>query len=274
MKVLIDLDLVVYRVGAACDNWHYNYLGERFNSHKELKTYLKSTFSGDQERIDKGLSDAVRERDPEDWEATRDSVVSFVEDLVEEYEDYQGFISGSGNFRYRVATILPYKGNRDDSVKPFHYDSIRQLLVDAYGAQMSQNMEADDCLGLAQDGDRTIIASVDKDLDIIPGWHWNWERDKKYYVSPEDGLVSFYKQMLTGDSTDNILGLYGVGPSSKLLKNIDDMKEDMEEVHNYVISQYEARFGNHAPLFYMENAKLLWILNSQRNPFTIEEYWK
>lgn len=273
LKALIDLDLVVYKVGAACDNWHYKYSGERYESHKELKLHLKRMFSGDEERIDQGLADAERERDPEDWEECRTSVVSFVGDLADEYDEMQGYISGKGNFRYQIAEILPYKANRTDANRPFHYDAIRQLLVDLYDAEQSFGMEADDMLGLAQTED-TVIVSVDKDLDMVPGWHWNWEKDKRYHVKPETGLRHFYKQMLTGDSTDNILGLYGVGKNSKLLKNMDAMS-DIDEVHQYVRDQYYARFGGHYELFLRENAMLLWILQSDKqNPFVEGEYWK
>ena len=274
MKALIDMDLIVYRVGAACDNWYYEYAGQDFDSSKELKAHLKRTCDS-KEQAEEAYTQAERKRNPEPWDDCRDSVVSFTEDLIEPFDDYQGYLSGKGNFRHRVATILPYKGNRKDSQRPYHYDAIRQLLVDVYGAKLSENMEADDMLGLNQT-EGTCIVTVDKDLDMIPGQHYNWEKDKKYFVDELDGLKFFYKQMLTGDSTDNILGLYGVGPNSKLLKNIDAM-ETQHEMHIYVTEQYFARFGNYAEDFLIEFAKLLWILRSdKKNPFITEghDYWE
>ena len=271
MKALVDLDLVVYRVGCACDNWYYEYNGVEYESSKLLKSYLKRE-TGDDVMAAEMYNQAIKKRKPEAWEDVRDSVVSFVEDLIEPYQEYEGYITGKGNFRFEIATILPYKGNRDDSVRPFYYDEIRQLLVDAYGAKMSEGMEADDCLGLASKSG-TIILSVDKDLDQIPGWHYNWERDKKYFITEQEGAKVFYKQMLTGDMTDNILGLYGVGPKSALLSNIDKMDDEVE-IRYYIKQQYESRFGAYGIPFLLENAKLLWVLQERENPFTWEDYWK
>ena len=269
-RALIDLDLVVYRVGHACDNWYYEYMGERFDSHKEVKQYIKASTNNKEEQAAR-LEQAERKRDPESWEETKGSVVSFVEDLIEGYADYKGYISGPANFRYKVATILPYKAGRTAD-RPHHYDAIRQLLVDTYDAEIASNMEADDLLGLNQNEDSAII-SLDKDLDMVPGKHYNWERDLGYEVSEIEGLRSFFKQMLTGDSTDNILGLYGVGPKSALLKNIDQIESE-EEMSVYVADQYKARFGSYAGTFLMENAKLLWILQRRPNPYVPGEYWK
>jgi len=264
-KALLDLDIVVYRVGHACDNRYYQYMGERYSSRKELDLVLKDS------NLDPESLFIERGTDPESWEDTQESVVSFVTDLLDGYSDYTGFLSGKGNFRYNVATILPYKGNRT-AERPFHYDAIRQLLVDDFGAVLTEGMEADDALGLAQKED-SIILTIDKDLDMIPGYHYNWEKDLEYYVSELDGYRTFFKQMLTGDSTDNILGLYGVGPKSKLLKDIDGFFA-VEDMIKHTYNHYLSRFGSYADTFFSENAKLLWILQEKANPIVQEEYWK
>lgn len=267
---LVDMDLIVYRIGFACDNWHYEYCGDIFSSQKELVSYLKSQFSDPEEQAER-LKTAERKRDPETWADTQETVGGFVEDLVADFIDYKGFISGKSNFRYKIATILPYKGTRV-AEKPFHYDAIRQYLVESYGAVISEGIESDDNLGLAQ-RENTVIISIDKDLDIVPGKHYNWERDLEYEVSDLDGYRNFFKQMLTGDKTDNILGLYGVGPKSTLLKRIEEL-EDIDEMIYYVREQYFARFGLYASKFLEENAKLLWILHNRPNPIVKDKYWE
>ena len=57
----------------------------------------------------------------------------------------------------------------------------------------------------------TVICTVDKDLDQIPGKHFNFITNEHYEVTPEQGLQFFYKQILMGDSTDDIPGLKGIG---------------------------------------------------------------
>ena len=66
----------------------------------------------------------------------------------------------------------------------------------------------------------TVICSIDKDLLQVPGLHYNWVHDRserndtngKVSVSEDVGLRKLYQQVLTGDSTDAILGIRGVGP--------------------------------------------------------------
>lgn len=268
------MDLVVYAVGSAVDNWHYEYMGEKFESHKELMTYLTKACSDDTERSER-LKQADRLKDPEPWEKAKVALIKYVEELLEDHDDYQGYLSGKSNFRYHLATIQEYKANRKKD-RPTHYDAIRQFLVETYDCFVSEGYEADDALGLAQTDD-TIIVSIDKDLDVVPGWHYNWQRDNKYELSEVDSNRCFFKQMLTGDSTDNILGLYGVGPKSQLVKQLYTM-DDVADMVVHVSEQYTKRFGAYAPVFWKENAQLLWILQSRRCPALLEsdsmDYYK
>jgi len=99
---------------------------------------------------------------------------------------YRIFLQGGGNYRDRIATIQPYKGNRDPSARPKYFDEIRSYLVDFWGAEVITGMETDDACGIEQwkHKDRsTCIVSLDKDLDNIPGWHYNYVKDEFYYVT-------------------------------------------------------------------------------------------
>ena len=189
------------------------------------------------------------------------------------------------NFRNKVATILPYKGQRPTE-KPKHWQAIREHLVDNYDAEVIYGMEADDAVGIEQSLDidiavlnhkadclegkggslneyyDTIICSRDKDLSMIPGWHYSWEsgnqKEKRWFVDETDGIRFFYKQLLTGDATDNILGLFKVGPKASCVKALDDIDSELD-MYCLVYREYEARFGSYALKFLEENAKLLWI---------------
>lgn len=256
----IDLDVVTYRVGNACDGKYWMYKGDKWTSKASLNVQLKKD----------GVTDAACtvHKDPEPWSQVERTLVSFVDSIIDRIgaHDYLGHLSGNSNFRYDVATILPYKGKRSSLTRPFHYDAIRQYLVDYYDAQVSVGMEADDTIGLAHDPERDVIASPDKDLNCIPGLHYNWNNDECYYVTEIDADRNFFKQMLIGDlSTDNILGLYGIGESSAYVKAIYKMT-DPEDMRDHVFYQYIKRFGNYAEQFFQENAKLLWILQRRECP--------
>ena len=47
---------------------------------------------------------------------------------------------------------------------------------------------------------------------MVEGWHYNFVKDEHLEVTKAEGLRNFYRQLLTGDTVDNIPGLHGIGP--------------------------------------------------------------
>lgn len=221
--------------------------------------------------------------EPLPFEIVRKMVDDRIEYILDQTnaDAYELFLTDSkSNFRNDVATILPYKGHRKTE-KAYHWEAIRQHLIDNYGAEVQYGIEADDRLGQEQyrdyltsgsrgsaDGDelwyecQTIICSRDKDLKMIPGWHYVWpagnQKESKFFQNETDAIRCFYSQLLTGDSTDNILGLFGVGAKSSLVRAIQEMDEE-QLMFQHVLEAYEKRFGTYATQFMYENAQLLWI---------------
>lgn len=175
-------------------------------------------------------------------------------------EEYEVYITGKDNFRYKV--YPEYKGNRKDVYRPQWEKALKQYLVDQYGAQVTEGCEADDQLGVRQTelGDRSIICTIDKDLDMIPGWHYRWALIRKgvevspertYYVTPEEALYNFYYQLLIGDTTDNIKGAVGIGPKKAelILQDCKTEEEFLNAVRDHFSCEEELEM----------NAKVLWI---------------
>lgn len=162
---------------------------------------------------------------------------------------YTLYLTGKNNFRKKINP--EYKANRKDTVPPIYLQECRKYLVDNHSAVMSDGCEADDMLGIAQ-GSETILCSLDKDLRMITGTHYNWVKVDCDYVNQQDALRHFYKQMLIGDKSDNIFGVDKIGPvkAGKLIDPLDD-EQDMFDV---VYSKY----NNDAQRFVM-NANCLWI---------------
>ena len=179
-------------------------------------------------------------------------------------EDVLVYLSGPTNFRTGVATILPYKGNRDPAHKPVHAADIKAMIRREYTTRTSEDEEADDQIAYEHYADwlhdpySTVIATVDKDLDMIPGLHYNFRKKESYYVTPEQGIWWFYRQCLTGDTTDNIPGIDGVGPvrAAKLLPPVG---AGVEELHRVVLGEYAKAFGDQADARLLEVGRLLWI---------------
>ena len=176
------------------------------------------------------------------------------------------YLTGEGNYRYSIAYTQEYKGNRDRSKAPTNLEDARSYIQSNWGATVVNGCEADDYLGirqyecLAEDVD-SCIASTDKDLDMIEGWHYNITKKKLYIVDSMLASYNFYHQLLTGDRADNVRGIYGCGDKTadKILKDTLTDKEMYEAVR----SQYHKVYGSEGDDLLMESAHLLWI---QREP--------
>ena len=225
MKLLIDGDPIVYRIGFACQK-------------KDKETGLVTA-------------------DPESH--TLHSCKQFINQMLEETgaDTYKIYLTGKGNFRYKVRE--DYKANRKGADKPVHYQLVRDYLVKKFKAQVVDGIEADDALALGQQSD-TAIASIDKDLLMVEGRHYNYGKCTWQDVTAKQGEYFFYKQMLTGDRVDNITGIRGLGEkkASKLLDTTP--RKDWDET---IIKLYMKEFedGYHRAV---QNTQLLWMLQRDK----------
>lgn len=192
------------------------------------------------------------------WDACKEDIDNLMRRILETTgaTEYTAFISGDNNFRYQINP--QYKANRKDKVDPRYRQDSNAYLVTEYGAIVTDGFEADDALGIAQsqaeDG-TTIICSIDKDLLMIPGQHYNWRKNEFTNVSVLDGLRRFYRQCITGDRTDNIVGIAGIGPvkSSRL---IDDLVDEAE-----MFQVVQTMYSDDKRL--LMNGQCLWILREE-----------
>lgn len=173
---------------------------------------------------------------------------------------YHVFLTGKGNFRYDL--YPDYKANRKDKPKPIYLQDCREYLVNMWNAVISVGCEADDLIGITatnlNDTDSHVICSIDKDLLQIPGHHFNFVKQEHTYVSPVEGMRSFYKQLILGDVSDNIPGYDGKARQKwpnfmKGYHDYIDNAHDEYDMYSYVKSIYSE--GNDIHL----NGKLLFI---------------
>jgi len=220
MRLLLDGDILVYRVGFACDD-------------EEEEALVCAT-------VDRAVSGIL-------IDCPFEGSVSV-------------FISGENNFRNEIATTAPYKGNREGKRRPVWKEQIREHLVQHWDASVSDNQEADDDIAIEATKDlaSAVIISIDKDFLQVPCRHWNFVKQQLTSVTPEEGLLWFYQQILIGDRIDNIIGSEGIGPvkSRKLLEGKTEAQMWGECVK---------LLGHDRAL---ENGRLLWL---RRKP---NEIWK
>lgn len=182
------------------------------------------------------------------------------------------------NFRYKIAKTKPYKGNRK-AEKPIHYSHVRDYLHKVWEGYVVVGEEADDYIGIEQcknlihdsDGNiidsKTITSTIDKDiLNQIPGMHHNIKTGEIHLTTEEDAMRFFWKQMLMGDSVDDIPGVPRVGKvtANRLIDNC----ESLEECREIVQSAYKKYYKGVWKEQYTEMGNLLWI---KREPHAIFE---
>lgn len=146
------------------------------------------------------------------------ATVTELEEFIEGPYESECYLTNKGSFREKLCPS--YKQNRIGVRRPANLASCKQWLVNKKGGQCRHGeYEADDMLSIrsrywAKEGKIPIIISIDKDLNQVPGWHYNFAKRELYFIDEITGLRNFYKQVLTGDSTDGIPGIKGLGPKT------------------------------------------------------------
>ena len=182
------------------------------------------------------------------------------------HPDYRLYIHGGGNFREEVATIKPYKGNRDPTHKPKYSAEIKKYMTDVWNALVVTGIETDDAIAIDQfaaDDKSTVIVSIDKDLLYgVPGWSYNPRTDVLEYTTPTAANKFLFWQMLVGDSADNIGGAKGIGPK-RANKLLDPCGNDLAACKRVVEEVYKAQHGDSWTDVYIETSRLLYILRDR-----------
>lgn len=216
MVILIDADFLCYRNTAACQYTTYT-LEEEGN---EFATFVKGKKATDA-FLKENSTYAVTgsEEVLESWEQCKSSIDSSIAHILGACDagsdsDIFFLISGKDNFRYTLSPT--YKISRRDTPKPHWHNKAHQYLIDAYAANESHGMESDDRVAMGvqwcqENGLDYIIVHMDKDLDQLEGKHYNPVDHKHYTITKKQAILNLYSQILSGDSTDDIDGIKGVG---------------------------------------------------------------
>lgn len=281
----VDCDLVVYKCASAAQKTQVklHIKGDEigvFKNKTEARDFMKSEDIKEEPNC---FEDIVI---PDSFENAKRAAKGKIKNIVKASgcKKYRLYIDGDGNFREGVATIKPYKGNRDQP-KPYHFLKLKEYVIKELGARVIEGIEADDAISIAQyvgfkKNLRYVGCTIDKDALNTPGWLYNWDKmDKPVFITEIQAARNFFKQILTGDPTDNIQGCRGVGKSSKLLAVVDEL-EDIDEMFDLVYDKYYTTALKKGPVSAGEdilsplqeleqNGVLLWMMRSNK----VEPYW-
>jgi len=178
-------------------------------------------------------------------------------------------IKGKGNFRMDIDP--QYKAQRPslEEEQRRRLNMIAQYAIEL-GAISCDGWEADDQVvawawEAQQEDTPWIIAGIDKDLLQFPGTHFNYggskdkplDEDKKWkFITQEEGDYRFACQLLTGDTTDNIFGIKGIGPkkAEKALAGLN-----RKEMMTKVIELYKPEYGDDWEGRLFKNCNLIYM---------------
>ena len=143
-------------------------------------------------------------------------VVNRVEEFKKKLQanDVVMCLSDRANFRRKLNP--DYKSNRSKSRLPIILRQVKQWIIDELDGQLWSTLEADDIISiLATDkemDEETIVVSIDKDFQSVPGIYYDYNKDETHHVSEEEADNYHLIQTLTGDATDGYGGVPKVGP--------------------------------------------------------------
>lgn len=276
-KALIDGDYILYNCGFASQHqWYYIYPEDaededdwtsRYKYKKAAQEYCEMYM--DMEIVPRILYDS--------WGIAKSNTKNFIKKIqrvTRAFDNYVIYFSDDRLERYDIATFQTYKGNRIGAPKPHWYKQIKEYIQDNYNWECAPGLEADDLLSMNQKNDgTTIICTPDKDLNMVPGLRYKCDGSEVFEIDERTAQLSFYTQLLTGDATDNIPGLFkltGKKAMAKMKNALAEFETD-RELYEYVRKCYaeampcSSRELSGWDVVLLEIGQLLWMRLDENN---------
>ena len=158
-------------------------------------------------------------------------------------------LSDHSNAIFRIGFYPDYKSNRKNklSSRPPHFVPLKRSLLGLSNEGEVANpildrcysvdkgwatvvamptLEADDVISMLHLENPGVVATIDKDLYQLPGEHIHLETLQRRYIDAKEGNRLLAQQCLSGDPTDNIPGVPGIGKvrAERLLADV--LEED------------------------------------------------
>lgn len=221
LKLYIDADPMIYKCGWATQKSSYSVIYEDDKGGVHQKDWENGTEKNNYFKEHDKYTVLELEKNTH-LEPVENALSSFKvmlrkihQEVAQHYKvdvmdiDSELYLTGEGNFRYEIAKQRPYKEGRPP--KPEHYQALRDYAVNVHNAIVVAGVEADDVCSIQARETGGVVATIDKDLDQIPGHHYNYDKKVFYEISEYDAMLFFYQQCISGDATDAIPGCWMIG---------------------------------------------------------------
>jgi hypothetical protein len=161
---------------------------------------------------------------------------------------YISFIKGERTVEAKNKIHESYKSNRS-KVPPVWWEFVKKDLINRWGAIAADDREVDDYVNVTRlclpD---SFICAIDKDLLGLEGTHYNWKKDLWVSVTRQEAITTFWTDMITGQSGDNIKGLPGKGP--KFVEGLwEKAQTTLLPLRLVVFNEYVNHFGEAEGIF-------------------------
>lgn len=134
-------------------------------------------------------------------------------------DNYKAFLGKGESFRVELSTLLKYKDNRKEMLRPLHMDAVTEYLERKFKAEIVTEIEADDaCVIECCSNPNAVIQGLDKDYYGQPVRFFNVNRPDegiqncnqfgKLWLDDKGdvrgiGRMHLYWQMCSNDTSDN-----------------------------------------------------------------------
>lgn len=232
--LVVDGDMIAYKAASICEKRSITVTHISKGTQKEFDT--RTDFWGRDRKHSGGwLSEVNKDRKkpflPEEFKIedvqtaqSKQSAFKVVKNMIENLsdelliKDYRIYLGKGDSFRKDVSTIIEYKGNRKDLLKPLLLEDVRNYLVTKMNAKLVTEKEADDQCVIDCYRTNNILYGEDKDYGGCPVLWFNPNRKEDgiqdcnnlgmLYLDDKNkvrgiGRLFFYFQVLSGDDADN-----------------------------------------------------------------------
>lgn len=206
-------------------------------------------------------------------------------------DKYEAYIGEGASFRRGLSTLLEYKGNRTDTLKPLALDDVSEYIKKRFKAEVVTGIEADDKVVMRAYGDpNAVVVGIDKDYWGQPIKFFNVNEPDRGIVDCDcfgklwvegtgtkekvrgHGRLFLYWQMCSDDKADNYKAncmsdvKWGAKSAYKALCGCKDDKEALTKVVEIFKTLYpepkevEGWRGNKFTIDWLYVLKEMWVM--------------